>query len=299
MPAEVKRRYFELIRRGWSGVGGRSAGRGVVELRVVVVHRRWAVSFVETPISPRYLSQDDRIEIADGSPGVSRSSRSRPDRQVLTDRLPRDRPEPQARRTLSAVVRAQPGLRAAATPQAARFAVDTGLREVVAGKLASTGPRRRSAVGCGGVSPPAQLARVPRDDLRGRLSRPDCPGDRQNLRTGRTYRHRRGRGRSRDGRFHHQRIEQQTGRCRSVVAASAPIGMTGATCRRRRSLTVARLQRQHLDVAAGCSFVPGHGLACLEDLDDDGFPAPDAGGIPATARLARQPWRPWPTTHLP
>ena len=51
--------------RDWPvGVGGRSAGGCVV---VAVVRRRWPRDLIEIPISPpRYLSQDDRIEIANG-----------------------------------------------------------------------------------------------------------------------------------------------------------------------------------------------------------------------------------------
>ena len=65
-PAAVKRRYFELIRTGLSG--SQAANHVGVSLSCGPL---WfidagRVSFVETPISPRYLSQDDRIEIADG-----------------------------------------------------------------------------------------------------------------------------------------------------------------------------------------------------------------------------------------
>ena len=65
-PAEVKGRYFELIRRGLSGA---AASEGVgVSLRCGSL---WfidagSVSSIEWPISSRYLNQDDRIEIADG-----------------------------------------------------------------------------------------------------------------------------------------------------------------------------------------------------------------------------------------
>lgn len=63
---ETKKRYFELIR---SGVRGAVAAREVgVSLSCGSV---WfvdagRVTFVDKPISSRYLSQDDRIEIADG-----------------------------------------------------------------------------------------------------------------------------------------------------------------------------------------------------------------------------------------
>src|SRR3954467_2679881 len=66
MPMDVKRRYFELIRTGMRG--GRAGAAGGVSLSCGSV---WfidagSVSYVETPISGRYFSQDDRIEIADG-----------------------------------------------------------------------------------------------------------------------------------------------------------------------------------------------------------------------------------------
>lgn len=66
MPGGVKRRYFELIRAGIRGA--RAAAEVGVSLSCGSV---WfidagGVSFVETPISGRYLNQDDRIEIADG-----------------------------------------------------------------------------------------------------------------------------------------------------------------------------------------------------------------------------------------
>src|SRR4029077_15661144 len=81
-----------------------------------------------------------------------------------------------------------------------RLAVDAGLREVVAGKLATHWS-------------PAQISRWLRRRYRRRAAWPVCtetiyeavyrglvvPVSAQNLRTARTYRHRRGRGRTRDG----------------------------------------------------------------------------------------------------
>lgn len=66
MSTDVKRRYFELIRTGV--LGARAAQEVGVSLSCGSL---WfidagSVSYVETPISGRYLSQDDRIEIADG-----------------------------------------------------------------------------------------------------------------------------------------------------------------------------------------------------------------------------------------
>ena len=66
MPPEVKRRYFELIRSGLSG--SEASQRVGVSLSCGSL---WfidagRVAFIDAPISPRFLSQDDRIEIADG-----------------------------------------------------------------------------------------------------------------------------------------------------------------------------------------------------------------------------------------
>ena len=65
-PAWVKRRYFELVRAGMSGAA--AAERVGVSLSCGSL---WfidagSVNMIEKPISRRYLTQDDRIEIADG-----------------------------------------------------------------------------------------------------------------------------------------------------------------------------------------------------------------------------------------
>ena len=63
---EVKRRYFELIRQGATG-GAASSQVGVsVSCGSLWFIEAGSVTFVDRPISGRYLSQDDRIEIADG-----------------------------------------------------------------------------------------------------------------------------------------------------------------------------------------------------------------------------------------
>jgi IS30 family transposase len=66
MPPGVKRRYFQLIRSGLSG--SEASQRVGVSLSCGSL---WfidagQVAFVDAPISPRFLTQDDRIEIADG-----------------------------------------------------------------------------------------------------------------------------------------------------------------------------------------------------------------------------------------
>jgi transposase, IS30 family len=63
---ETKRLFFELIRQGSSGLAA-SLAVGVSpscgSLWFIDADR---VSFIERPISRRYLTQDDRIEIAEG-----------------------------------------------------------------------------------------------------------------------------------------------------------------------------------------------------------------------------------------
>jgi transposase, IS30 family len=159
------------------------------------------VSFVETAISPRYLSQDDRIEIADGlgrgEPIKQIAARIGKCYQTIYRELARNRKvdgsyQPWFAHNQAYVRRRRARLR--------RFAVDAELREVVAGKLAKHWS-------------PAQISRWLRRRYRRRRDWHVCtetiyeavyrglivPIDRQNLRTGRTYRRRRGRGRTRDG----------------------------------------------------------------------------------------------------
>jgi transposase, IS30 family len=201
MSLDVKRRYFELIRTGMRGA--RAADEVGVSLSCGSL---WfidagSVSYVETAITPRYLSQDDRIEIADGlargervksiAARIGKSYQS-VYREIARNRKPDGRYQPWYAHNQAHVRRRRPKPR--------RLAVDLALREAVAGKL-----RRRWS--------PAQISRwlrrrYPRrlgwricaetiyDAVyRGLVLQPD-PGT---LRTGRTYRRRRGRGRSRDG----------------------------------------------------------------------------------------------------
>src|SRR5215211_7579339 len=66
MPAAVKGRYYELIRTGLSGSAAAQKVGVSLSCGSVWFIDAGRVSFVETPISPRFLSQDDRIAIADG-----------------------------------------------------------------------------------------------------------------------------------------------------------------------------------------------------------------------------------------
>ena len=108
------------------------------------------VSFVEAPISSRYLSQDDRIEIADGLAGgepvkaiAARIGRSYQTayREIARNRTPDGRYQPWFAQSRAYERRRQPKLR--------RFAGDAALRQVVA--IKHRGQRwspPRSVVGC-------------------------------------------------------------------------------------------------------------------------------------------------------
>jgi transposase, IS30 family len=201
MPAEVKRRYFELIRTGLSG--SEASQRVGVSLSCGSL---WfidagRVSFIDAPISPRYLSQDDRIEIADGiargepvkaiAARIGKSYQS-VYREIARNQKPGGRYQPWYAHNQAYQRRQRPKPR--------RLSADAELREAVAGKLV----RHWS---------PAQISRWLRRRYRRRAAWHVCteticeavyrglvvPVDAQNLRTGRTYRHRRGRGRTRDG----------------------------------------------------------------------------------------------------
>jgi transposase, IS30 family len=201
MPAEVKRRYFELIRRGVRGA--RAAAQVVVSLSCGSV---WfidagSVHMIDTPISSRFLSQDDRIEIADGlgrgepvkaiAARIGKSYQS-VYREIARNRKPDGRYQPWYAHNQAYLRRRRPKPR--------RFAVDAGLRGVVADRLVM----RWS---------PGQISRWLRRRYRRRPGWHVCaetiyeavyrslivPVASQHLRTGRVYRHRRGRGRSREG----------------------------------------------------------------------------------------------------
>jgi transposase, IS30 family len=201
MSPEVKRRYFELLRTGMRGA--RSAAEVGVSLSCGSL---WfidagSVSYVETPISGRYFSQDDRIEIADGlgrgeqvkaiAARIGKSYQS-VYREIARNRKSDGRYQPWYAHNQAHLRRQR-----SKTP---RLAADPALREAVAGKL------RR------GWSP-AQISRWLRRRYPRRAAWQVCTetiyeavyrglvlqSDPANLRTGRTYRRRRGRGRSRDG----------------------------------------------------------------------------------------------------
>jgi IS30 family transposase len=201
MPAAVKRRYFELIRTGLSGSAAAQEVGVSLSCGSLWFIDAGRVSFIEAPISQRYFSQDDRIEIADGlargEPVKVIAARIGKTFQSIYREIARNRKPGGGYQPWYAHNRAYQRRR---RPKPRRFSVESELAKTVAGKLA----KRWS---------PAQISRWLRCRYRRRRSWHVCtetiyeavyrglivPVDRQNLRTGRVYRHRRGRGRTRDG----------------------------------------------------------------------------------------------------
>src|SRR5215471_15476274 len=155
-----------LIRTGLSG--SKAAKRVGVSLscRSLWFIDAGRVSFIETPISPRYLSQDDRIEIADGlargepvkqiAAQIGKSYQS-VHREIACNRKPGGRYQPWYAHNQAWLRRRRSKPR--------RLSVDAELREVVAGKLAKHWS-------------PARLACLHPDHLRGGLPGPGSPGER-------------------------------------------------------------------------------------------------------------------------
>jgi IS30 family transposase len=185
-----------------------------------------SVDFIDAPINSRYLSQDDRIEIADGLAAgepvkaiAARIGKSYQSvyREIARNRKPDGRYQPWYAHGQAYVRRRRPKTR--------RFGVDAELREAVAGKLAV----RWS---------PDQIRRWLRRRWPRRSSWHVCTetiydavyrglvltADRQTLRTGRTYRHRRGRGRTRDGALKQSTAMKSIHDRPAVVQARSQIG---------------------------------------------------------------------------
>jgi IS30 family transposase len=200
-PAEVKRRYFTLIRQGHAGAkAARQVGVSMSCGSLWFIDAG-SVKFIEKPISRRYLSQDDRIEIADGLAAeepvkeiAARIGKSYQTvyREIARNRKPDGRYQPWFAHNQAYLRRRR--------PKAHRFNDDEGLREVVAAKLDQhwspqqisrwlrrRWPRRPGWTVC--------TETIYESVYRGLIT-VDNP---QTLRTGRRYRHKRGRGRNREG----------------------------------------------------------------------------------------------------
>jgi IS30 family transposase len=198
---DCKRRFFELIRQGMSGQAA-SLAVGVSpscgSLWFIDADR---VSFIEQPISRRYLTQDDRIEIAEGlaagEPVKSIAARISKSFQSVYREIKRNSKADGGYQPWFAHNQAYLRRR---RPKRHRFVIDERLRSVVARKLElqwspalisrwlrQRWPKRRSWHVC--------TETIYEAVYRGLI----VVADGMTLRTGRIYRHRRGRGRTRDG----------------------------------------------------------------------------------------------------
>jgi IS30 family transposase len=253
-PASVKRRYFELIRTGLSGSA--AAQRVGVSLSCGSL---WfidagSVNYIERPISRRYLSQDDRIEIADGltrgesvkviAVRIGKSYQSIY-REITRNRRPDGCYQPWYAHNRAYLRRRRPKPR--------RLAVEADLRQAVAGKLIAKWS-------------PGQISRWLRRCYRHRTGWHVCaetiyeavyrglilPAGPHNLRTGRTYRRRRGRGRTGD---RHARGAQDP-----VHAAGGParhaLCRVGRRCPDRRVQHTPERAASHVDLGPRQRNVP-------------------------------------------
>ena len=203
MPPEVKRRYFELIRSGRSGLQASQRVGVSLSCGSLWFIDAGRVAFTDAPISPRFLSQDDRIEIADGlmrgEPVKAIVARIGKSYQTVYREIARiSKPDGRyravgmrtGRRICGAGARGHGRLQSDTRPGPGRCRA--------AG--AATVSRADKPVAAAPLSAQAGLACVCRDDLRRRLPEPRSSRPRHDApRTARTYRHRRGRGRTRDG----------------------------------------------------------------------------------------------------
>jgi transposase, IS30 family len=199
--ANTKAHYFELIRQGGSGSKAASAVGVSLSCGSLWFIDAGSVNFIETPISSRYFNQDDRIAIADGlaqqEPVKSIAARIGKSyqsvyREIGRNRKPDGRYQPYFAHNQAHVRRRR--------PKPSRFITDPQLCKVVAIKL-----RARWS--------PSQISRWLRRRWPKRTAWHVCHetiyeavyqgeivvADRQTLRSGRLYRHRRGRGRTREG----------------------------------------------------------------------------------------------------
>lgn len=200
-PADTKRRYFELIRQGASGSAASQQVGVSLSCGSLWFIDAGSVTFIDKPISSRYLSQDDRIEIADGlradEPVKSIAARIGKSYQTVYREIARNKKPDGSYQPWYAHSQAHQRRR---RQRDRRVVADDQLRAAIAGKL-----KKRWS--------PGQISRWLRRRWPKRHSWHLChetiyeavyrglitSTDQQTLRTGRTYRHKRGRGRTREG----------------------------------------------------------------------------------------------------
>jgi transposase, IS30 family len=202
----TKRRYFELIRQGSSGAAASQEVGVSLSCGSLWFIDAGSVTFIDSPISPRYLTQDDRIEIADGLDAgepvkviAARIGKSYQSvyKEIARNRRADGRYQPWYAHNQAWMHRRRPKPRILET--------DTKLAMVIAGKLSqkwspaqiSRWLRRRFPRQPGWQVCPETIYEAV---YSGRISLPETTKQHDSpLRTKRTYRRRRGRGRSKDG----------------------------------------------------------------------------------------------------
>jgi transposase, IS30 family len=200
-PLDTKRRYFELIRGGASGAAASQRVGVSFSCGSLWFIDAGSVTFIDKPINSRYLTQDDRIEIADGlsvgEPVKSIAVRIGKSyqtvyREIARNGKPDGRYQPWHAHGQAHLRRRRSRPR--------RVSVDEQLRAAIAGQLAkhwSPAQISRWLRRCWPKRTDWHLCHETIYDAvyRGLVVAPS----QQTLRTGRCYRHKRGRGRNREG----------------------------------------------------------------------------------------------------
>ena len=200
-PRDTKRRYFELIRQGANGTAASQRVGVSLSCGSLWFIDAGSVTFIDKQINSRYLTQVDRIEIADGLAAGEpvKSIAARIDksyqtvyREIARNGKPDGRYQPWHAHGQAHLRRRRPRPR--------RVSGDEQLRAAIAGQLAKHWS-------------PAQISRWLRRRWPKRTDWHLChetiydavyrglvvAPSQQTLRTGRCYRRRRGRGRTREG----------------------------------------------------------------------------------------------------
>jgi IS30 family transposase len=231
--AVTRRRYFELIRQGFSGSAASQQVGVSLSCGSLWFIDAGSVNFIDRPISSRYLSQDDRIEIADGLAAgepvkaiAARIGKSYQTvyREIARNRKPDGRYQPWFAHNQAHLRRQR--------PKARRLAVDPQLRTAVAARLGrhwsprqiSRWLRRRWPRR---VSWHLSVETIYEAVYRGLI----VVTDRQTLRTGRTYRHKHGRGRTRQGALKQSTNMKSIHTRPLVVESRTQIGHWESQCR--------------------------------------------------------------------
>jgi IS30 family transposase len=159
------------------------------------------VTFIDKPISGRYLTQDDRIEIADGlaagEPVKAIAARIGKSHQTVYREIKRNRKPDGRYQPWFAHGQAHQRRR---RPRKPRFVLDEALRSAVAGKLGKRWSPGQISRWLRRRWPKRTKWHVCAETIYQAVYRGLIPArDEPTLRTGRTYRRRRGRGRNREG----------------------------------------------------------------------------------------------------